>query len=130
MPTTVLQTPLQERGFRKERVGVVISNKMQKTIVVRVHQLSRHKKYSRVVKTGATFHAHDETNQAGIGDEVRIMETRPISKQKRWRLVEIVKRASSAPAIPGQEAVPVRKSPGRPTKGSEVSAVSKEAGRA
>ena len=91
------------RRKRKLRVGVVTSNRMQKTIVVRVEHLVRHAKYSRVIKQVSSFKAHDEKNSAGIGDLVKIMETRPLSKYKRWRLVEIVKRASSAPPVPGAE---------------------------
>ena len=79
------------------------SNRMRKTIVVQVSQLARHPKYSRVVLKAASFKAHDETNEASIGDWVQIMETRPISKEKRWRLVKVLRRASSAPPIPGVE---------------------------
>lgn len=93
------------RGERKTRLGLVVSNKMMKTISVQVVQLFRHPKYSRVIKRRSTFKAHDETNSAAIGDWVQIMETRPLSKEKRWRLVEIVKRASSAPPLPQEEGV-------------------------
>lgn len=92
-----------ERASRKTRVGVVTSNKMQKTIVVRVADLVSHEKYSRVMGRASSFKVHDEKNTAGIGDLVRIMETRPMSKDKRWRLVEIVQKASQAPAVPGSE---------------------------
>ena len=88
------------RGQRKVRVGVVTSNRMMKTIVVRVDHKVRHRKYHRVIKQAGAFKVHDEQNSAMVGDLVKIMETRPISKDKRWRLVEIVKRASSAPPIP------------------------------
>lgn len=88
------------RGERKIRVGLVLSNKMQKTIVVRVSQLVRHPKYNRVIHQTSAFKAHDERNTAAIGDWVSIMETRPISKDKRWRLIEVVKRASTAPPVP------------------------------
>ena len=91
------------RASRKTRVGIVVSNKMQKTIVVRIAQLVSHEKYSRVMGRANTFKVHDETNSARVGDQVRIMETRPLSKDKRWRLVEIVQRASQAPAVPGTE---------------------------
>ena len=91
------------RGQRKTREGLVVSNRMQKTIVVRVERLVRHAKYSRVIRRSSTFKAHDETNSAAIGDWVRIMETRPMSKDKHWRLVEILTRASSAPPVPGTE---------------------------
>ena len=76
---------------RKVRVGVVLSDKMDKTIVVRIDRLTTHKKYSRVIRKATKFKVHDEQNQAKAGDKVRIMETRPFSKEKRWRLVEIVK---------------------------------------
>ena len=95
--------PRTPRGRRKVRVGTVMSNKMTKTIVVRVSQLVRHPKYNRVIKQSAAFKVHDETNSAGIGDWVKIAETRPLSKDKRWRLVEILKRASAAPPVPGSE---------------------------
>ena len=92
-----------DRASRKTRVGIVVSNRMQKTIVVRVAQLVSHQKYSRVMGRANSFKVHDETNSAAIGDLVKIMETRPLSKDKRWRLVEIVQRASQAPAVPGTE---------------------------
>lgn len=95
--------PPAARGQRKVRTGLVVSNKMQKTIVVRVSRLVRHPKYNRVIKQTSAFKAHDETNSAAIGDWVKIMETRPISKDKRWRLVEVLKRASTAPPVPGTE---------------------------
>jgi len=76
---------------RKVRVGVVLSDKMDKTIVVRIDRLTTHKKYRRVIRKATKFKVHDEQNQAKAGDKVRIMETRPFSKEKRWRLVEIIK---------------------------------------
>jgi small subunit ribosomal protein S17 len=82
-----------ERGLRKERVGVVSSNKMDKTIVVTVDRLARHKRYKKVIKISKKYYAHDENNVANVGDEVRIAETRPTSKLKRWRLVEVQKVA-------------------------------------
>ena len=88
------------RGSRKVRVGLVTSAKMQKTIVVRVTRRVRHPQYSRVMKQRSSFKAHDETGEAREGDWVKIMETRPLSKDKRWRLVEILRRASTAPAVP------------------------------
>ncbi|MBI3324961.1 MAG: 30S ribosomal protein S17 [Candidatus Omnitrophica bacterium] len=91
------------RSVRKTRLGVVISDRMKKTIVVRVDRLARHAVFSKVVKRSVRFKAHDETNQARIGDVVKIMETRPLSKDKRWRLVEIVRRGGTAPAVPGSE---------------------------
>lgn len=103
------QAVAEARGQRKVRTGMVVSNRMAKTIVVRVDRRVRHPKYSRVLKQSSTFKAHDETNTAGIGDWVKIMETRPISKEKRWRLVEVIKRASSAPPLPDSEPQPQRK---------------------
>ena len=93
----------QARGQRKVRIGVVVSNKMSKTIVVRVGRQIRHPKYGRVLRRSSTFKAHDEQNSAVIGDLVKIMETRPISKEKCWRLVEVIRRASTAPPVPGTE---------------------------
>ena len=94
------------RNDRKVKTGIVTSNKMIKTIVVKVSRLVPHPKYSRVMQQSSSFKAHDETNSAAVGDWVKIMETRPLSKDKRWRLVEILKRASSAPPVPGQEEQP------------------------
>lgn len=82
-----------ERKLRKQRVGVVTSNKMQKTITVIVERRLRHPIYGKFVKKSKKFLAHDEDNACNIGDTVRIMETRPLSKRKRWRLVEVVERA-------------------------------------
>jgi small subunit ribosomal protein S17 len=113
MPTTQPQTPVAERAARKSRIGVVTSNKMRKTIVVKVVRLVRHPKYNRVMRQANSFKAHDETNSAGVGDWVKIMETRPLSKDKRWRLVEILRRASTAPPLPdaSQEASPDARGP-------------------
>jgi small subunit ribosomal protein S17 len=88
------------RGQRKIRLGIVTSNKMQKTIVVQVRQLTRHPLYERIVPRTNSFKAHDEKSEAKPGDWVKIMETRPLSKDKRWRLIEIVQRASTAPPVP------------------------------
>lgn len=82
-----------ERNFRKQRVGIVISDRMDKTIVVAVKTKVLHPLYGKTVNRTTKFKAHDEKNECGIGDTVRIMETRPISKDKRWRLVEIVEKA-------------------------------------
>jgi small subunit ribosomal protein S17 len=82
-----------ERNARKERIGSVVSNKMQKTITVAVERKVKHPIYGKFVKTTKKFTAHDENNDCNIGDLVRIMETRPLSKNKRWRLVEIIERA-------------------------------------
>jgi small subunit ribosomal protein S17 len=82
-----------ERNDRKERVGKVVSNKMQKTITVAVDRKVKHPIYGKFVNRTTKFKAHDEANTAGIGDTVRIMETRPLSKDKRWRLIEVVEKA-------------------------------------
>ena len=82
-----------ERNLRKERIGIVVSNKMNKSINVLVERKVKHLKYGKFVKKTSKFMAHDEKNECGIGDTVRIMETRPLSKNKCWRLVEIIERA-------------------------------------
>ena len=84
-------TPI-ERNLRKIRVGVVSSNKMDKSIVVLVERKVKHPLYGKFVKKSTKFHAHDEKNECSIGDTVKIMETRPISKTKRWRLVEVIEK--------------------------------------
>lgn len=81
------------RNLRKERVGVVVSNKMDKTIVVAERRKVKHTVYGKFVNKTTKFYAHDDTNTCNIGDTVRIMETRPLSKKKCWRLVEIIERA-------------------------------------
>ncbi len=82
-----------ERNVRKERTGVVVSDKMDKTITVAVERRTQHPEYKRVIKKTKKYKAHDEENVCSEGDKVRIMETRPLSKTKRWRLVEIIKKA-------------------------------------
>jgi small subunit ribosomal protein S17 len=82
-----------ERNLRKERIGQVVSNKMQKTITVAVNRKEKHPIYGKFIRKTTKFTAHDETNDSNIGDTVRIMETRPLSKNKNWRLVEIIERA-------------------------------------
>jgi len=82
-----------ERNLRKERIGIVTSNKMDKSVVVMVETKVMHPKYGKFVKYSKKFMAHDEKGECGIGDTVKIMETRPMSKLKRWRLVEIVEKA-------------------------------------
>jgi small subunit ribosomal protein S17 len=82
-----------ERNFRKERIGVVTSNKMNKSIVVSVERKVKHPKYGKFVKLTSSFKAHDEKNECSPGDVVKIMETRPLSKTKNWRLVEILEKA-------------------------------------
>jgi small subunit ribosomal protein S17 len=83
----------QGKEQRKTRQGIVVSDKMDKTVVVRVERLTRHPQYNRVVKRAKKFKAHDEHNQCSIGDLVEIEETRPLSKDKRWRVTEIVRKA-------------------------------------
>ena len=85
-------TTTLDRNLRKERIGIVISNKMAKTITVSVERKVKHPIYGKFIKKTTRFHAHDEKNEASIGDVVRIMETRPLSKTKRWRLVEVVEK--------------------------------------
>ena len=87
-----IEQPKTERGHRKERVGEVISNKMTKTIVVRVERRFPHPRYKKVVTGYSKFYAHDEKSEAKVGDKVRIRETRPLSKLKNWRLVEVVEK--------------------------------------
>jgi len=86
-------TAVEKRGRRKVRVGHVVSDKMEKTAVVAVTRLVRHPKYSRFVKRTTKFKVHDEKNECHVGDVVRITETRPLSKDKRWRVVEVVRKA-------------------------------------
>ena len=90
--TEVAPVPQQKRGTRKTRVGEVISNNMNKTIVVRSVTRVPHARFGKIVKQMKKFYAHDEENKAKTGDTVRIMETRPLSKLKRWRLVEVVQK--------------------------------------
>jgi small subunit ribosomal protein S17 len=118
MTPATASKPVQARGQRKLRVGLVVSNRMKKTIVVRVTQLVRHPKYNRVMPQTSSFKAHDEANTAAIGDWVKIMETRPLSKDKRWRLVEVLKRASTAPPVPGEES----EAAARPRKAAQAAA--------
>ncbi|HTB24181.1 MAG TPA: 30S ribosomal protein S17 [Puia sp.] len=84
---------MSDRNLRKTRIGVVSSNKMDKTVVVAVERKVQHPIYGKFLKKTTRFHAHDEKNECSIGDVVRIMESRPLSKTKRWRLVEIVEKA-------------------------------------
>jgi small subunit ribosomal protein S17 len=92
-PITRLPKPESELGRRQERRGVVVSDKGDKTIVVKVDLIRAHPKYKKVVRRSRKFHAHDEANVAGVGDVVRIVETRPLSKTKNWRLAEVVEKA-------------------------------------
>ncbi len=84
---------MQERNYRKTRVGKVVSDKMDKTIVVAIEENVKHALYGKIVKRTYKLKAHDENNECAIGDRVRVMETRPLSKDKRWRFVEIVEKA-------------------------------------
>ena len=88
-----------KRGHRKERVGDVVSNKMKKTIVVEVVRKKSHPFYGRVISKGKKFYAHDEKNEAHVGDVVRLEETRPLSKLKRWRLKEIIRKTALVPEV-------------------------------
>ncbi|MCI5567829.1 MAG: 30S ribosomal protein S17 [Veillonellaceae bacterium] len=83
----------ETRNERKTRIGIVVSDKMDKTVVVAVKDLEQHKMYKKLIKKTVKFKAHDENNEAHVGDKVSIMETRPLSKDKRWRVVEILERA-------------------------------------
>ena len=84
---------MSERNLRKTRVGKVVSNKMDKTIVVAIEDNVKHPLYKKIIKNTIRLKAHDENNSCGIGDRVQIMETRPLSKDKRWRVVEIIEKA-------------------------------------
>ena len=84
---------MSERAFRKTKVGMVVSDKMDKTIVVAIEDKVQHPLYKKILKRTYKLKAHDENNECGVGDKVRVMETRPLSKDKRWRLVEIVETA-------------------------------------
>jgi small subunit ribosomal protein S17 len=95
----IAENKVETRGNRKERVGEVISNKMAKTIVVRVERRFPHPQYRKVITAYTKFYAHDEKNEAKPGDRVRIQETRPLSKLKRWRLVEVVERGEQIAPI-------------------------------
>jgi small subunit ribosomal protein S17 len=99
MAETTLTPPEIARGNRKERVGEVISNKMTKTIIVRVERRFPHPKFKKVITGYKKLYAHDEKAEAKVGDRVRIEETRPLSKTKRWRLVEVVHRSSGVTPV-------------------------------
>ena len=83
----------EERALRKVRVGMVVSDKMDKTVVVAIEDNVKHPVYGKIIKRTLKVHAHDESNECGVGDKVRIMETRPLSKTKRWRVVEVIEKA-------------------------------------
>ena len=93
MPGGNERRSILERNLRKVRVGKVTSNKMDKTIVVAIEEHVKHPRYKKIVKSTYKLKAHDENNECGIGDTVKVMETRPLSKDKRWRLVEIIEKA-------------------------------------
>ncbi len=95
---------VQAQGRRKELVGEVVSNKMAKTIVVQVVRKKSHPFYGRVISKAKKFYAHDEKNDARVGDVVRLEETRPLSKLKRWRLKEVIRRSTLAPEAPAAQA--------------------------
>ena len=108
MAETTVTTPAAEQAAprRTEKVGLVVSTKMEKTIVVEIEMRKAHPKYKRVLKSNKKFYAHDEQNSARVGDMVRIRETRPLSKLKRWSLEEIIRR-SSLSALPDEKPVAV-----------------------
>ena len=84
---------MEERGLRKTRIGVVVSDKMDKTVVVSIKTRVRHPLYGKIMNRTSKLKVHDENNECGIGDTIKVMETRPLSKDKRWRLVEIIEKA-------------------------------------
>ena len=84
---------MEERALRKTRVGKVVSDKMDKTVVIAIEDHVKHPVYGKIVKRTSKIHAHDENNECGIGDTVEVMETRPLSKTKRWRVVQIIEKA-------------------------------------
>jgi small subunit ribosomal protein S17 len=104
MPDANAPTPVRAAGRRKEVVGKVVSNRMQKTIIVQVVRQKSHGFYGRVISKAKKFYAHDEKNQAHVGDFVRLEETRPLSKLKRWRLKEVMRKAALTPETPAAEA--------------------------
>ena len=83
----------EERALRKTRVGMVVSSKMDKTVVIAIEDNVKHPVYSKIIKHTLKIHAHDENNECGVGDRVEVMETRPLSKTKRWRVTEIIEKA-------------------------------------
>ncbi len=89
----VVSIQSEQRGLRKTRVGIVVSDKMDKTIVVSVNTRVKHPMYGKIIKHTSKLKVHDENNSCGVGDTVKVMETRPLSREKRWRLVEIVEKA-------------------------------------
>jgi small subunit ribosomal protein S17 len=125
----------QRAVIKKEKVGRVVSDKMDKTIVVSVERMSRHPLYKRVIRLSTKFKAHDENNEARIGDTVRIVESRPLSATKRWRMVEIVARAGEGAMEPvvseeeaTSEAIHAAAHPGRHAAADEVAAAQADGG--
>jgi small subunit ribosomal protein S17 len=104
MPETNAQVQPAAAGRRKEVIGKVVSSRMQKTIVVQVVRKKSHAFYGRVISKAKKFYAHDEKNEARVGDSVRLEETRPLSKLKRWRLKQVISRAALAPEVTATEA--------------------------
>ena len=98
--TETPETPTAGRGLRKTRTGVVVSDCQEKTLVVRVDRRAAHPRYRKVMTLSKRYYVHDENNEARVGDRVEIMETRPLSKLKRWRLVSIVQRAATDQEVP------------------------------
>ncbi len=83
----------EERNLRKNRVGIVVSDKMDKTVIIAIEELVKHQKYGKVIKRTIRLKVHDENNECGVGDKILVAETRPLSKDKRWRMVEIIEKA-------------------------------------
>ena len=100
---STVDSTASERGRRKVRTGVVVSDAMDKTVLVRIDRTVKHPRYEKTVRRSSKLAVHDEANDAHVGDTVRVMETRPLSKDKRWRLIEITRRAATAPVVPGSE---------------------------
>src|SRR5438105_14889547 len=98
-PAATQRPPASHRANRKERVGKVIANKMAKTIIVRVERRFPHPKFKKVITGYKKFYAHDEKSEAKVGDRVRIQETRPVSKTKRWRLMQVVRRSAGVTPV-------------------------------
>lgn len=89
-----MEKQTKTRGRKNEKIGTVVSDKMDKTITVLIYRLVKHPKYKKFIRRTSVFKAHDETNQAAVGDKVRIFETRPLSKTKRWKLAEVIEKAT------------------------------------
>ena len=122
-----VQAPAAAGARRNEKVGQVVSTKMQKTIVVEVEMRKAHAKYKRIVRSTKKFYAHDELSSARMGDVVRIRETRPLSKLKRWSLEEIVRRSALGQLVAHQRRSIRARDKGSPTRGSPASGVSSAA---